>query len=211
MFEIGKIRFRPFEREDIPLLLNWENRHRVTLFSRGQPVVFKNRDELERKYEKDLEDDDRQTLVVEIIENDKAIGVATIKKHSKKVKNADIGTYIGEMDFWNMGLGTNITLGLCEMLFFHKNYDRISAWSSSTNKRAHKVLERFGFKKTGVARKSGYLMGRRIDWVLFDLLKEEYMENRKNHLAEYLEDKSIYLREYCSINSVKKRKPGCKN
>lgn len=205
MFEIGKIRFRPFDREDIPILANWESRHRVTLYSRGRPLVFKNQDELEKEYEENLQDEDKLTLIVELIEDDKGIGVATIKDRSRKVKNADIGTYIGDENFWNMGLGTNITLGLCEMLFFHKNYDRISAWSNSINKRAHKVLTRFGFKKSGIARKSGYILGKRVDWVFFDLLREEYLENRENYLEKYLEDKMGYLREYCSFSFNGKR------
>ncbi|MFO7792207.1 MAG: GNAT family protein [Candidatus Saliniplasma sp.] len=199
MFEIGKIRFRPFDREDIPLLENWESKHRVTLYSRGRPLVFKNRDELEKEYEEDLENEDKRSLIVELIEDDKGIGIATIKDRSHKVKNADIGTYIGDEKFWNTGLGTNITLGLCEMLFFHQNYDRVSAWSSSINKRAHKVLTRFGFKKSGVARKSGYLFGKRLNWLFFDLLKEEYMENRDEYLDQYLEDKITYIKEFCSF------------
>ncbi|MFW6305138.1 MAG: GNAT family N-acetyltransferase [Candidatus Saliniplasma sp.] len=205
MFEIGKIRFRVMNREDIPLLENWESEYQVTLFSRGEPLVFKNRDNIENEYEENLKNDDKQVMIVEMIKDDKAIGIATIKKRGNKVKNADIGTYIGEKKYWNLGLGTNITLGMCEMLFFHKNYDRISAWSSSINKRAHKVLERFGFKKTGVARKSGYLFGKRIDWVFFDLLKEEYMEKRDEYLEEYLEDKIPYLNRYCGINFTAKK------
>lgn len=205
MFEIGKIRFRVMGREDIPLLENWESEYQVTLFSRGEPLVFKNRDNIENEYEENLKNDDKQVMIVEMIKDDKAIGIATIKKRGNKVKNADIGTYIGEKKYWNLGLGTNITLGMCEMLFFHKNYDQISAWSSSINKRAHKVLERFGFKKTGVARKSGYLFGKRIDWVFFDLLKEEYMEKRDEYLEEYLEDKIPYLNRYCGINFTAKK------
>ncbi|MGM0404577.1 MAG: GNAT family N-acetyltransferase [Thermoplasmatota archaeon] len=205
MFEIGQIRFRAMDREDIPLLVNWESEHQVTLFSRGEPIVLKNRDDVEKEYEENLKDDDKMVMIVELIGDDKAVGIATVKKRSNKVRNADIGTYIGEKDFWNKGLGTNITLGLCEMLFVHKNYDRISAWSSSINKRAHKVLERLGFKKTGVARKSGYLFGNRMDWVFFDLLKEEYMEKRDEYLEDYLEDKVTYLKRYCGINFTPKK------
>lgn len=199
MFEIGKVRFRGLTREDMALLEKWENEYEVTLYSRGQPLVFKNEDELKEEYEEYLKNEDKHKFIVELIENDKKIGIATYEDHSNSVKNADIGTYIGEKDFWNQGLGKDITLALCEMLFYHKNYDRLSAWSSSINKRAHKVLETFGFKKTGVARKSGYLMGKRIDWYFFDLLKQEYMTNRKQYLTEYLENEEEYIRNFCKI------------
>lgn len=207
MFEIGKIRFRPLAREDTASLEKWENEYKVTLYSRGQPLVFKNSDEIEKEYEEYLENEDKKKFIVELTENDKTIGIATYEDHSNSVKNADIGTYIGEKEFWNQGLGKHITLGLCEMLFFHLNYDRLSAWSSSVNKRAHKVLETFGFKKTGRARKSGFLFGKRIDWVMFDLLKEEYIENREELLEKYLDDKEAYIKNYCKLKKPVKKTP----
>lgn len=72
------------------------------------------------------------------------------------------------------------------------------------NKRAHKVLERFGFKKTGRARKSGFLFGKRLDWVMFDLLKEEYMGNRQEYLDEFLADKDEYINRACRLTHKKK-------
>ncbi|MFW6040924.1 MAG: GNAT family N-acetyltransferase [Thermoplasmatota archaeon] len=204
MFEIGKIRFRPFGREDISLLEKWENDYEVTLYARGKPLVFKNTDNLEKEYEEYLKDEDKQRFILEMVKDDKTLGIATYKGHSDSVKNADIGVYIGEKEYWNQGIGKDITLGLCEMLLFHKNYDRLSAWSSSLNKRAHKVLEEFGFVKTGVARKSGYLLGNRIDWLMFDLLKEEYMTNRQELLDKHLDDKEKYLRNYCKLKVPKK-------
>ncbi len=206
MYEIGRIRYRPFEREDLCLMDRWENKHEVTLFARGKPLVFKSIEENERDYEKYLEDKDKTRLVVELmVEDDKDIGIATFKERDGDVREASIGTYIGEQRYWNLGLGKEIALGLCEMMFYQKNYDRLSAWSSSINKRAHKVLEAVGFQLSGRARKSGYLMGRRIDWCMFDLLKEEYMPRRKEYIEKYLTKDQIkaYYENHCSLNHLK--------
>lgn len=207
MFEIGRIRFRPFTREDLSFIERWENEYDVTLYSRGKPLVFKNRDEIEKGFEEYLKDEDEQRFIIELKEDNKCIGMAKYEDHSRAVRNADIGTYIGEKDYWNRGIGKEIAFGFLEILIFHKNYDRVVAWSASINKRAHKVLEALGFKKSGIARKSGYLFGKRIDWYMFDILREEYMKNRDDYMDMYLEDKQEYIREHCRLKRpIKKKK-----
>lgn len=203
MYEIGRIRFRPFLKEDLGMMMRWENSHEVTLFARGKPLVFKSPEEIQNEYDDYLKDDKKQRLIVELIEDDKDIGIATYKDRSGFVREASVGTYIGEELYWNKGLGKEITLGLCEMLFFQLNYDRLSAWSSSINERAHKVLKSFGFKLSGRARKSGYLMGRRIDWCMFDLLREEYMPKREKYLDHYLTEEQLdtYYEKHCTLHS----------
>lgn len=207
MFEVGRIRFRPYTREDLNFIERWENEHDVTLYSRGKPLVFKNRDEIEKDFEDYLKNEDKQKFIIELKEDNKCIGIATYEDHSGSVKNADVGTYIGEKEFWNKGIGKEIAFGLLEILIFHKNYDRVVAWSASINKRAHKVLEALGFKKSGIARKSGYLFGKRIDWYMFDVLREEYMEKRDEYMDKYLQNKEEYIREHCRLKRpVKKKK-----
>lgn len=200
MFQIGRINFKPFSEDDLSLINKWENSFKVTLYSRAEPLNFKNSKDIEKEFEEYLENDDKQQFIVGKKENNKKIGIASYTDRSNKVKNADLGTYIGEKDEWNKGLGGEITLGLCEILFFHKNYDRLSAWSASFNKRAQSVLEEVGFKNTGRARKSGYLFGKRIDWLMFDLLRSEYMDRREEILDNILGDrKKEYLNKFCKI------------
>ncbi len=200
MFEIGRIRFRALTRDDLSFLEKWENTFKVTLYARAQPLVFKNTQDIEEEFEEYMENDDKQQFILEKKEDDKKIGIASYRDRSKSVKNANLGTYIGEPEEWNKGIGREITMGLCEMLFFQKNYDRLSARSASFNKRAQTVLKDLGFKETGRARKSGYVFGKRIDWVMFDLLREEYMPERQGYLEEILgERKEEYIKNTCKI------------
>lgn len=200
MFDIGRIKFEPLSRNDLSILEKWENCFQVTLFSRGEPLVFKNSDDIEKDFEEYMDNEDKQQFILKKKEDNKRIGIATYKDRSWKVRNAKIGTYIGEPDEWNQGIGREIAAGLCEILFFHKNYDRLSAKSATFNKRAQKVLEDVGFKKTGTERKSGYVFGKRIDWEIFDLLREEYMEDRQDILERVLgERKEEYVRNSCKI------------
>ncbi len=205
MYEIGRLRFRPFERSDLYLMDRWEDRHDVTLYARGRPLVFKSMEENEREYEEYLKDKSKRRLIVEYLVDEKDIGIATYKDVGNEVRTADVGCYIGEQKYWNMGLGKEITLGLCEMLFYLQNYERLSAWSSSVNPRAHRVLEAMGFHLSGRARKSGYIMGRRVDWCMFDLLREEYIPKRREYLERYLSESQLkcYLEDFCTLGIQK--------
>ncbi|MEF8874191.1 MAG: GNAT family protein [Candidatus Thermoplasmatota archaeon] len=200
MFEIGRIRFRPFGREDLSFLEKWENARKVTLYARGRPLVFKNSEEIEKEFEEYMDDEDKHRFMIELRENEKNIGIATYEERNRKVRSGDIGTYIGEQEYWNDGIGKEIALGLCDLLFFHKNFDRLSAWSSTFNKRSHKVLKSVGFQQSGRARKSGYIFGKRIDWLMFDLLREEYISNRDSNLEKILGDKKgDYIVSQCKL------------
>jgi len=200
MFEIGRIRFRALTKDDLSFLEKWENTFPVTLYSRGRPLVFKNTQDIKEEFEEYMENDDKQQFILEKKKDDKKIGIANYKDRSNAVKNANVGTYIGEPDEWDKGIGREISLGLCEMLFFHKNYDRLSARSASFNRRAQTVLEDVGFKETGRSRKSGYVFGKRIDWLMYDMLREEYMPKRQELLEKILgERKEEYIKNSCKI------------
>lgn len=205
MFEIGRIRFRALREEDLSILEKWENTREVTLFARGRPLVFKNIKDIENEFEEYQKDKNKHRFIVEIKEDGKKIGIATYDESGGMVKKADIGTYIGEDEYWNRGIGKEISLGLCEILFYHRNFDRLSAWSSSFNKRSHKVLKSVGFQKSGRARKSGYLFGKRVDWLMFDLLKSEYLSDREAIIDKILgEKKEEYIISQCKLRVNKK-------
>ncbi len=199
MLEIGRIRLRAFNRDDLHLVECWENFHEGTLYARGQPMVFKNMDEIKKQYEEYLENEDKHRFIIELRENDKAIGFASYEDHSRDVRNATIGAFIGNKEYWNKGLGKEVTLALCEMLFFQHRYDRLSAWSSSINLRSQHVLKDIGFEHSGTSRKSGYLYGKRIDWYMYDILREEYMPERKKLLDTYITETKEYIERHCKL------------
>ncbi len=192
MFEFGDVRFRPMEREDLKLLHSWENDFEVTMHSRNMPLNFLSMPQLEKRFEKWLEDERETRFIVELAESKEAIGIARIELMDwGNVRTADVGTYIGKKELWGKGLGKHIAVGLLEMCFNEMNLDRCEASSVEYNVRAHKGLESCGFKRSGVARKSAFVDGKLWDRYHFDILKEEYlairMELLKNTLGERLQ------------------------
>ena len=189
MFEIGRIRLRPWEKKDLEKVHEWENDFSLMLYSRGKPHNMSSYEEVVEYYEKERKNEKRKHYIVELRENGEAVGTAVIRLEDwSGVRRGNLGTYL-DKKYWNKGLGKEITLALLEISFIFMNLDKCEAGSIEFNKRAHKVLEECRFKKTGIMRKGGFVMGKRWDWYYFDILKEEYMEMRGEILTKILRDK----------------------
>jgi RimJ/RimL family protein N-acetyltransferase len=179
MFEFGNVRFRPIEKSDLVTLHEWENDSELMMLSRSRPMNFASNAQLERQYEEWSKDDSTLRFLLETMAPKEPVGVARIERlEHGNVRSADVGTYIGNKEFWGRGLGKQITVGLLEIVFIQLNLERCEAWSVEYNTRAHAVLESCGFKKGGALRQTAFVNGRKWDVFHFDLLREEYIAAR---------------------------------
>lgn len=201
MFEFGELRFRPWEKEDLKFLHEWENDFELIMYSRSLPMNFVSMTQIEKMYEERMKEEKNLYFIMETITPQEPIGIATIRREEwANVKSADVGTYIGKKELWNKGLGRQITVALLEMAFFHLNQERCNAWSVEYNKRAHKTLEACGFKKVGEIRQTSYINGKRWNSYVFDIMKDEYLAIRKELLQKTLGDKlDEYLKKHCPL------------
>jgi len=200
MFELGDIRFRPVEKDDLKLLYKWENDFELMMYSRSKPLNFVSMEQLERQYDKWMKENKEIHFIVELIDTNEPIGTAVIRKEEwSNVKNADIGTYIGK-EYWGKGYGKQITVTLLEMCFIFLNMERCEAWSVEYNTRAHKTLETCGFKKGGVMRQTVLVNGKKWNSYHFDTLREEYINIRQGLLGKTLGEKlDKYLKKHCGL------------
>jgi len=201
MFELGDIRFRPVEKDDLKLLYKWENDFELMMYSRSKPLNFVSMEQLERQYDKWMKENKEIHFIVELIDTNEPIGTAVIRKEEwSNVKNADIGTYIGKKEYWGKGYGKQITVALLEMCFIFLNMERCEAWSVEYNTRAHKTLETCGFKKGGVMRQTVLVNGKKWNSYHFDMLREEYINIRQGLLGKTLGEKlDKYLKKHCGL------------
>ena len=201
MFELGDIRFRPVEKDDLKLLYKWENDFELMMYSRSKPLNFVSMEQLERQYDKWMKENKEIHFIVELIDTNEPIGTAVIRKEEwSNVKNADIGTYIGKKEYWGKGYGKQITVALLEMCFIFLNMERCEAWSVEYNTRAHKTLETCGFKKGGVMRQTVLVNGKKWNSYHFDMLREEYINIRQGLLGKTLGEKlDEYLKRHCGL------------
>lgn len=201
MFELGNVRLRPVEREDLKLLHAWENDFETIMYSRNRPMNFVSMAQMEKQYEDWMKDERETRFIVELVDTKEAIGTARIERWDwAGVKTAEVGTYIGKKELWGKGLGKQIAVALLEMSFNQLNMDRCEASSVEYNPRAHKALESCGFRKVGVTRQSAFVNGRKWDRYHYDILREEYLKIRMDLLKQMLGNKlEEYLQKHCTI------------
>jgi diamine N-acetyltransferase len=198
VFEFGRVRFRPLEKDDLGLLHVWENDSELIMYSRSRPLNFASLAQLEKQFEDWMKDEKQLRFIVELVDSKEAIGIARLEMQDwGNVKTADVGTYIGKRELWGKGLGREITVGLLEMAFNQLNAERCQAWSVEYNHRAHSALEACGFKKGGTVRQTVFVNGRKWDSYHFDILRDEYLNIRLDLLKQTLRDKA---EEYISKN-----------
>jgi RimJ/RimL family protein N-acetyltransferase len=67
---------------------------------------------------------------------------------------------------------------MLDYLFLSKNLERIQATTDVNNLVSQKVLEKAGFQREGIIRKSSFIKGKWRDRCLFSILREEWREPR---------------------------------
>ena len=65
---------------------------------------------------------------------------------------------------------------MVDYLFLSKDLVRVQAYTDVRNVASQKVLEKTGFEKEGVVRKSNFVRGEWRDCCLFSILREEWKE-----------------------------------
>ena len=200
MFKFGDILFRPTEKQDLELVHKWENDAELMMYSRSKPLNFVNMTQLEKQFEERLKEEKNLYFIIEYFDRKEPIGSARLEQRDwGNIKTGHIGTYIAKKELWGKGLGRQITVALLEMTFMQLNAERCDAGSVEYNKRAHKTLISCGFQKSGIYRKVHFVNGCKWDHFYFDLLREEYLNLRKELLERVLRDK---LDEYLETTRI---------
>jgi RimJ/RimL family protein N-acetyltransferase len=65
---------------------------------------------------------------------------------------------------------------MVDYLFLSKNLERVQATTDVNNLPSQRVLQKAGFQKEGVIRKSAFIRGKWRDGCLFSILREEWKE-----------------------------------
>jgi RimJ/RimL family protein N-acetyltransferase len=87
-----------------------------------------------------------------------------------------------EIGYWLLpkekgkGYGTEVVQIMVDYLFLSKDTRRVQATTHIENLVSQKVLEKVGFKKEGIMRKTLFIRGKWADQILYSILREEWKE-----------------------------------
>ena len=164
MLEGKNVNLRVCEKEDLPLLAAWLNDPEI--FGLYNPLIQHSKTEAEAWYDT-LSAEGRLFLI------EKKDGSKIGEIHHLKDMEIGYGLIPSER---RKGYCTEAVNIMVDYLFLSKNIVRIYALTNVNNVASQKVLEKAGFKKEGVIRKSEFIRGEWRDRQLYSILREEWKE-----------------------------------
>lgn len=93
-------------------------------------------------------------------------------------RNANVGIFIGDKQYWNQGLGGETLELLLEYAFNLLNLHSVMLGVFEFNTRALSCYRRLGFREIGRRRQTRLIAGTYYDGVMMDLLADEFRGHR---------------------------------
>jgi ribosomal-protein-alanine N-acetyltransferase len=169
LLEGKNVNLRVMEKEDIPQLVEWWNSVEVNGDYQFFPQI--SRAEMEKEMEKYSSDPLWKGFLIEKKDGSK-IGYVV---HYSAGRLPEIGYAIVPSER-RKGYCVEAAQMIVDYLFFSKDIVRVQAHADVRNTASQRVLEKAGFKKEGVVRKSVFIRGEWRDRCLFSILREEWKE-----------------------------------
>jgi RimJ/RimL family protein N-acetyltransferase len=111
-------------------------------------------------------------------ETDTLIGNCGFHKVNHEERNAEIGIFIGNKNFWNKGYGSEAMKLLMGYGFNYLNLRNIMLKVFSFNERGIAAYKKCGFKEIGRRRNSLSMNGKEYDDVYMDVLDNEKKQDK---------------------------------
>ncbi|WNB93962.1 GNAT family N-acetyltransferase [Bacillus sp. NEB1478] len=155
LFQNGDLTVRKLEKKDQYLLVKWLSDESVLEYYEGRDNPF-DLDKVNKVFYESEEDDEIKCMVEY---KEKAIAYIQFYQLDNKTKNdygyideSIFGTdqFIGEVEYWNKGIGTLLVTSMVDYLIEHKNADRVVMDPQTRNARALKCYEKCGFRKVKI-------------------------------------------------------------
>jgi len=167
LLEGKNVNLRIMEKEDLPLVVEWANSSEFG--GEYEPLEQVSYTEVE-KWHDNLGSEEKWF----VIEKKDGTKIGQIF-HSPRGPYFAIGYKLLPKER-NKGYCTEAVKIIVDYLFLSRNLVRIQAETNPKNIASQKVLEKAGFKKEGLIRKSVYIRGKWQDGVLYSILREEWKE-----------------------------------
>jgi RimJ/RimL family protein N-acetyltransferase len=168
MLEGKTVNLRIMEKEDLSVLQEWDNNPET--MGKYEELRQETRAELEKTYDS-LKD--AQWFFVQKKDGTK-IGYGA---HFLSAGETELGYFIVSSER-RKGYVTEAIKIMVDYLFLSKNIVRIQAKADPENSASWKALEKAGFAREGILRKTYYCRGEWRDDCIYSILREEWKEPR---------------------------------
>lgn len=164
---------RALTEKDIPLTLIWNNQEEIKDLYAGHP--FPVNIEMETEWYERITKSNIPTCVfgIELIENQKLIGISLLKNINLIHSKAEFALYIGDKNERGKGYSIVAAKQTIDFGFQQLGLNRIYTEVQSNNIASIKMCESIGFKREGIIRQGQYKNGQFRDEIMMGMLKED--------------------------------------
>jgi RimJ/RimL family protein N-acetyltransferase len=118
---------------------------------------------------------DEYLFVICLLDGERPIGEASLFRLDRPNGSAELGIFIGEVDEWSKGYGTDAVNALVDFGFAELRLERISLNVWTENERAKRAYEKAGFVLEGTLRHDRYEHGAYTDGHVMSILRDEWL------------------------------------
>lgn len=163
------VNLRVVEKEDLPWVAECINN--PEFYGQYEPLMQVSKAELENKYNKLTPKE--KWFIIEKKDGSKIGGIS----HFPVGELLEIGYTLIPSER-NKGYCTEAVKIIVDYLFLSRDIVRIQAGTNPRNVASQRVLEKAGFRKEGLVRKSVFVRGKWEDGLLYSILREEWKESK---------------------------------
>lgn len=175
-----RVYLRAFEIDDHVLLHKWRQDKEISHNFSGIPL-FPSSENEKQWVEGKIFDKLNVSCAICLKETNEFIGAVFLNDIDYHNRSGHIPTFIGEKSHWGKGYATDARILMLYYAFFERGLERIWARVLENNSAALKMLEKTGYKKEGLLRKSKFREGELVNEIYLGVLKEEFVKILNNY------------------------------
>lgn len=175
-----RVYLRAFEIEDHIKIHEWRQDKDISRNFSGVPL-FSSTENEKQWIESKIFDKKNVSCAICLKESNEFIGAIFLNDIDYHNRSGHIPIFIGERKYWGNGYATDARVIMLKYAFFERGLQRIWARVLANNTSALKMLEKNGFVREGLLRKSKFRDGEFFNEVYLGILKEDFEKVLKDY------------------------------
>jgi [ribosomal protein S5]-alanine N-acetyltransferase len=173
VIEGRRVRLRPVEERDYPLIQAWQNDPEVWwLMDYELPFSRRDIEESERRAA-----EEGHPFVIEV--DGRPIGRIGLNQFRRRDRICSLYVFIGDRSTWGMGYGTDAMMALLSHAFDRFDLVRVELWSLAENERAIRAYRHCGFDIDARLPERSFKDGGFVDRVVMSVTREGFSDARR--------------------------------
>jgi RimJ/RimL family protein N-acetyltransferase len=176
----GSVYLRPFEPSDVEAYRRWRADADAMELAGWHERAPLSRGQVEARIARQAEEQGRDayTFAICLAADDRAIGEVMLVDLDRLNGSAQVGIFIGEVDEWGKGYGTDAVRAIVDFGFAELRLERIWLEVWTENVRAERAYQKAGFTREATLRHDRYEGGRYTDGHVMSILRDEWLAIR---------------------------------